>query len=138
MQDHDNYGQGTPTMQALAFIYDHMRDFPSWVQRLTPRQVEQLAGILGRWQESPGQQGPVQPLQDIEKREFTRALLACRGDVSEAAKALGIGKTTLYRRLKQWGYSPSSWRVFLQAAALAYGPEASHTDNSIARAVGHG
>jgi len=138
MQEHDNYGQSTPPMQALAFIYDHLSDFPSWVQRLTPRQVEQLASILGRWQLSSGQQGPVQPIEDVEKREFTRALRVCEGDVSEAAKALGIGKTTLYRRIKQWGYTPSNWRVFSQAAALANSPGGSHIHDSLDRTVGHG
>lgn len=119
MYEQGNYGQRVSQMQALAFIYDHLSDFPSWVQRLTPRQMEQLAGILNSWQASNGQREGVQPIDDIEKREFTRALTVCRGDVCEAAKALGVGKTTLYRRLKEWGYSPSNWRVISQAAALA-------------------
>jgi len=119
MYGQGNYGESVSQMQALAFIYDHLSDFPSWVQRLTPRQMEQLAGILNRWQTSNGQCEGVQPIDDIEKREFTRALALCRGDVCEAAKALGVGKTTLYRRLKEWGYSPSNWRVISQAAALA-------------------
>lgn len=119
MYGQGNYGESVSEMQALAFIYDHLSDFPSWVQRLTPRQMEQLAGILNRWQTSNGQCEGVQPIDDIEKREFTRALALCRGDVCEAAKALGVGKTTLYRRLKEWGYSPSNWRVISQAAALA-------------------
>ena len=119
MYGQGNYGESVSEMQALAFIYDHLSDFPSWVQRLTPRQMEQLAGILNRWQTNNGQCEGVQPIDDIEKREFTRALALCRGDVCEAAKALGVGKTTLYRRLKEWGYSPSNWRVISQAAALA-------------------
>ena len=119
MYGQGNYGESVSQMQALAFIYDHLSDFPSWVQRLTPRQMEQLAGILNRWQTNNGQCEGVQPIDDIEKREFTRALALCRGDVCEAAKALGVGKTTLYRRLKEWGYSPSNWRVISQAAALA-------------------
>jgi DNA-binding NtrC family response regulator len=119
MYEQSNHGQNVSQMHALAFIYDHLSDFPSWVQRLTPRQVEQLATILSRWAGSNGQHEPVQPMEDVEKREFTRALAVCHGDVCEAAKALGIGKTTFYRRLKHWGYNPSTWRAISQAAALA-------------------
>jgi len=119
MYEQCSFGQAIPRMQALAFIYDHASEFPSWVQHLTPKQTEQLAAILTRWKQSNEEHKAVQTIEDIEKREFTRALVVCRGDVCDAAKALGIGKTTLYRRLKQWGYSPSGWRVISQAAALA-------------------
>jgi len=119
MYEQGNYGEAVSQMHALAFIYDYLNEFPSWVQRLTPRQIEQLAAILSRWQSSNEQQQAVQPIEDLEKREFTRALAVYRGDVCEAAKALGIGKTTMYRRLKEWGYCPSNWRLISQAAALA-------------------
>jgi transcriptional regulator of acetoin/glycerol metabolism len=42
----------------------------------------------------------IEPLEDIELRAIRRALQAARGDKLLAAALLGIGKTTLYRRMK--------------------------------------
>lgn len=42
------------------------------------------------------------PLADLTKREILRAVVALKGNVVEAAKRLGIGKTTLYRKLKSY------------------------------------
>jgi len=136
MYGQGNYAENVSQMHALAFVYDHLNDFPSWVQRLTPRQFEQLAVILSQWQASNGEEQPVQPIEDVERREFTRALTVYRGDVCQAAKALGIGKTTFYRRLKQWGYNPSSWRVISQAAVLAHIRPVNDVRRTAARAAG--
>jgi len=45
----------------------------------------------------------VAPLADIEKRAILHAIALLNGDKLEAAKQLGIGKTTLYRKLKEYG-----------------------------------
>lgn len=39
------------------------------------------------------------PLRDLERRAIERALHATNGSVTKAAKLLGIGRATLYRRL---------------------------------------
>lgn len=109
----------TVNVDALAYLYDHLKDFPSWFQRLTPGQMNQLAAILTGWRKSDDQPEGVQPLEEIEKRELTRALLVFDGDVCAAAKALGIGKTTAYRHLKKWGLSTSDSHVLHQASALS-------------------
>ena len=41
-------------------------------------------------------------LKELEQRSILRALSACGGDKVLAARLLGIGKTTLYRRLQAW------------------------------------
>lgn len=41
----------------------------------------------------------VVPLADMERREISRALAACNGQVSMTARKLGIGRSTLYRKL---------------------------------------
>jgi two-component system response regulator HydG len=46
------------------------------------------------------------PLEELERRAILRALRETGGDKLAAARMLGIGKTTLYRKLKQ--YDPSS------------------------------
>ncbi len=47
---------------------------------------------------------PVQPLAEIEKREILRAIDYTKGDRTVAAALLGIGRTTLYRKLKEYGF----------------------------------
>ncbi|HEV2177637.1 MAG TPA: sigma-54 dependent transcriptional regulator [Terriglobia bacterium] len=42
-------------------------------------------------------------LQDLERRAIVQALEAAGGDRQRAAKLLGIGKTTIYRKLKEYG-----------------------------------
>ena len=43
------------------------------------------------------------PLEELERRAILRALRESAGDKLAAARLLGIGKTTLYRKLKQYG-----------------------------------
>lgn len=42
-------------------------------------------------------------LEEVEKYLIERTLKRCEGNVSEAARRLGMGRTTFYRRLKQYG-----------------------------------
>ena len=42
------------------------------------------------------------PLEELERRAIQRALREAGGDKLAAARMLGIGKTTLYRKLKQY------------------------------------
>jgi two-component system response regulator HydG len=42
------------------------------------------------------------PLEELERRAILRALRESGGDKLAAARLLGIGKTTLYRKLKQY------------------------------------
>jgi DNA-binding NtrC family response regulator len=45
----------------------------------------------------------VKPLADLEREAILGAIRALNGDKLQAAKLLGIGKTTLYRKLKEYG-----------------------------------
>jgi two-component system response regulator HydG len=53
---------------------------------------------------SPQQQGEVVPLQELEKQAIRNALHHTGGDRTTAAQLLGIGRTTLYRKLKEYGF----------------------------------
>lgn len=46
------------------------------------------------------------PLEELERRAILRTLRETGGDKLAAAKMLGIGKTTLYRKLKQYNLQP--------------------------------
>jgi DNA-binding NtrC family response regulator len=61
---------------------------------------------------------PVLPLADLEKREILRAIEYTRGDRTVAAALLGIGRTTLYRKLKEYGFDDGT------STALTYLGEA--------------
>lgn len=56
--------------------------------------------------ELPPQSDELIPLQEMERRAILRAVRDCHGDKLQAARLLGIGKTTLYRKLKEYE-SPS-------------------------------
>ena len=43
------------------------------------------------------------PLAEVEKRAITQAIEYTKGDRTVAAAMLGIGRTTLYRKLKEYG-----------------------------------
>jgi transcriptional regulator with PAS, ATPase and Fis domain len=45
---------------------------------------------------------PILPLMEVERRAIMRTLEYARGDRSVAANLLGIGRTTLYRKLKEY------------------------------------
>jgi transcriptional regulator of acetoin/glycerol metabolism len=49
--------------------------------------------------------------KEIEHRALFRALRETRGDRLSAARLLGIGKTTLYRKLQQYGNGHSKLRI---------------------------
>jgi DNA-binding NtrC family response regulator len=48
---------------------------------------------------------PVISIPESERQTIRAALTETRGERSEAAKILGIGRTTLYRKMKQYGIS---------------------------------
>ena len=43
------------------------------------------------------------PLSEIERQAVLHALKVCRGNVAQAARALGIGRATLYRKMESHG-----------------------------------
>jgi hypothetical protein len=49
----------------------------------------------------------LQSLEEVERRYILRVVDACKGNKSQAARVLGIGRKTLYRRLVSFGVSVS-------------------------------
>jgi len=96
----------------------HMTDMPSMLQnhvanrRAQSLAVAAMAGPLPRYPAAiandrvpanysePG--SPVVPLMEMEKRAIREALEYTKGDRAVAASLLGIGRTTLYRKLKEY------------------------------------
>jgi len=66
------------------------KDLPSYINS-----VEISEGI--------GEKGELLTLDEIEKKYITKAIQNCRGNIAAAAKILGIGRTTMYRKMKKYG-----------------------------------
>jgi DNA-binding NtrC family response regulator len=65
------------------------------VQNLPRRVTEAVAAVETR------QPGITVRLKELEQRAIAQAMRLAHGDKTKAAQLLGIGKTTLYRKLKQ-------------------------------------
>lgn len=52
----------------------------------------------------------VQKMEDLEAKAIEEAIFQFKGNLTEAAKALGIGRATLYRKVKQYQIDPSNAR----------------------------
>jgi DNA-binding NtrC family response regulator len=107
----------TAKMSALAYVYDHIGDLPVWFRRLTPGQLEDIARLMAGWQ-LPNDNQRIVPMEEIERREILRAVAVSGGNVLLAAKYLKVGKTTLYKKLKRWGYELRDSTLLAQASAL--------------------
>jgi DNA-binding NtrC family response regulator len=66
----------------------HVGDLPTNMQYGTGERLPQNDELL--------------PLEELERRAILRAMREAGGDKLAAARLLGIGKTTLYRKLKQY------------------------------------
>jgi DNA-binding NtrC family response regulator len=94
----------------------HLQDLPSSVQnhqlatKLEARSVAASVGVNVTSIEScraipAGEEpraSPILPLMEIERRAILQAMEHTRGDRAVAAHLLGIGRTTLYRKLKEY------------------------------------
>jgi two-component system response regulator HydG len=79
----------------------HMADLPTQLQDYH-RQSQTSAIAVAEAQ--PQQDGPgIQTIADMERQAILTTIDKLHGDKLLAAKLLGIGKTTLYRKLKEYG-----------------------------------
>ena len=83
----------------------HLGDLPTQLQNfhLQNRRSLSAAAVAVGTPEAPGPAGPVMPLAQMEKEAILETLRKLNGDKLLAARLLGIGKTTLYRKLKEYG-----------------------------------
>lgn len=63
------------------------------------------------------QENRVQKMEQLEAKAIEDAIFQFKGNLTEAAKALGIGRATLYRKVKQYHIDPASARKRKQIAA---------------------
>ena len=85
----------------------HIHDLPSALQtHRTAQDAEVLSvaavAVSGAAPLRPPAQSGIIPLTEMEKRAILSALEYTKGDRVTAAYLLGIGRTTLYRKLKEY------------------------------------
>jgi len=87
----------------------HLGDLPTQLQQ-QGLAAQRAAATAAATSESENGAGlGVRTLADLEREAILGAIRALNGDKLHAAKLLGIGKTTLYRKLKEYGIAdPSS------------------------------
>jgi len=73
--------------------------------------VSDLSSAVQNWKDQhdskaslePASENSIRTLADLERQAILDALTQLHGDKLETARLLGIGKTTLYRKLKEYG-----------------------------------
>lgn len=63
--------------------------------------LEHLPDELRSPERAPSPDGELETLAAVERRHLLKVLGACRGNQAEAARRLGIGRTTLWRKLRE-------------------------------------
>lgn len=76
-------------------------DMPTQLQEY--RLQSQRAAAIGATEEASGGEVGFRTIAEMEKQAILHTLRQLRGDKLTAARLLGIGKTTLYRKLKEYG-----------------------------------
>ena len=92
----------------------HLHDMPTQLLnhvRTSSAPLRALAAAVGKsaaptYDHAPVEVSgePITPISALEKREILRAVEYTKGDRTAAAALLGIGRTTLYRKLKEYGF----------------------------------
>jgi two-component system response regulator HydG len=84
----------------------HLGDLPTQLQNQRLEALRQQQDAKNQPSEQSAAAGPlITPLADLERQAILEALQQLKGDKLLAARLLGIGKTTLYRKLKEYGLS---------------------------------
>jgi DNA-binding NtrC family response regulator len=88
----------------------HLGDLPTQLQNFHRQNRRPMVVSAPALAAAGGGRGPVMPLAQLEKQAILETLRKLNGDKLLAARLLGIGKTTLYRKLKEYGISPPDAR----------------------------
>jgi DNA-binding NtrC family response regulator len=87
----------------------HVGDLPTLLQNRELEQrreaMQQQTGAVQEAVQPIAVMPKITPLAELEKQAILNTIRQLKGDKLLAAKLLGIGKTTLYRKLKEYGLS---------------------------------
>jgi two-component system response regulator HydG len=80
----------------------HLGDLPTQLQQ-QGLEARRSTAAAGEPAAGASPQPQLATLAQLERQAILGAIRALNGDKLQAAKLLGIGKTTLYRKLKEYG-----------------------------------
>jgi DNA-binding NtrC family response regulator len=81
---------------------------PALSSGMSPLTTDNLNNVVSFPGGAP--EGKIQKMEDLEAKAIESAINQYKGNLTEAAKALGIGRATLYRKVKQYHIDPSQAR----------------------------
>ncbi|PWU18483.1 MAG: hypothetical protein C5B49_07105 [Bdellovibrio sp.] len=87
-----------------------MNGVPSLAAGFSPLEKSNVLPFPGVTSSNVDMSGKVATMEELESKAIENAILQFRGNLTEAAKALGIGRATLYRKVKQYQIDPSAAR----------------------------
>ncbi len=87
-------------IERVAVLHDDTRVNAGYLPRFIQSAEKKASGETGAWEQDYQK---VLPLHLVEQYAIENAIRRCRGDVLAAAKKLGIGQATLYRKIKKYG-----------------------------------
>lgn len=88
---------------------------PALISGSSPVNHEVGGNVLAFPTSTPTSAG-VQKMEELEAHAIENAIVQYKGNLTEAAKALGIGRATLYRKVKQYHIDPAAARKKKMAA----------------------
>jgi len=90
------------------------REAPATPRRAGPRGAETARGGGSPEEDDAGRSGAesrrVRPWSEVEREAFASALEACQGNVSRAARALGVSRGTFYNKMRRFGLKDGGGR----------------------------
>lgn len=106
---HDWPGNVTELENALEYACSRtsnqmlvLRDFPPQYQQFVRDKRAVHRSSVEERDTTPNKESL--SITEVERKAIFAALQYCQGDKTETARRLGIGKTTLYRKLKEYGF----------------------------------
>ena len=83
---------------------------PALMTGSSPINSETTGSNVIQFPSAPVSSANVQKMEELEAHAIENAIVQYKGNLTEAAKALGIGRATLYRKVKQYHIDPSAAR----------------------------
>lgn len=87
-----------------------MAGVPALISGSSPVTPDLMSGNVIQFPTPTASPSNVQKMEELEAQAIENAIVQYKGNLTEAAKALGIGRATLYRKVKQYHIDPAAAR----------------------------
>ncbi|MGC4025041.1 MAG: sigma-54 dependent transcriptional regulator [Mesorhizobium sp.] len=107
----EEFPQIKAQVEGVVFVPSAPRETPSHpmpVHEPQPTLVPDIADFQPGLLSALDEKGNIRPLTEVEQELIEFAIAYYGGQMSEVARKLGIGRSTLYRKLKEYGIDPEA------------------------------